>query len=75
MFADESKGVVTEVATIPVRRTSGLFGAVQVSWSVSPADEIDLRPSSGFVSFTSEQDTAYISVESVPDEVRVSLSI
>ncbi|KAH3717833.1 hypothetical protein DPMN_060629 [Dreissena polymorpha] len=50
----------------------GMFGGIQVTWSLSPGDDIDLRPSSGFVTFTSDQDIAYITLESVPDEVMVS---
>ena len=69
--AGESKDGVTEVATVPIKRTLGLYGAVQVSWSLEPSDEVDLRPSSGFVTFTSDQDTAFITLESVPDEVSV----
>ena len=47
----------------------GLFGSVQVKWTVDPSDEIDLRPASGLLTFNSDQDTAFISLESVPDEV------
>lgn len=60
---------MTEVATVPIHRTSGLYGAVQVSWSLTPGDELDLRPSSGFVTFTSDQETAFITLDSVPDDV------
>jgi len=60
------------VATIPVQRSKGLYGGVQVNWTLTPGDNLDLRPSQGFVTFTSDQATAYISLQSVPDDVSLA---
>ena len=70
LFLDEGKPGVPEKATLAVERNFGLFGDIQVTWTVSPGDEVDLRPATGFVTFSPGQDVSFITLESVPDEVR-----
>ena len=69
LVSEEGKHDAPEKATLAVERTQGLFGTIQVTWSVLPGDGVDLTPTTGFLTFNSNQDIDFISLDSVPDEV------
>ena len=68
----ESKGN-TETAQFEVFRARGTFGVVSVSWNVTAnngADPaVDVSPVSGQVTFLAGENSKFITIESLPDNV------
>ena len=62
---------------LPVSRTIGYFGVLEVSWEVLPreADSSDFRPGTGFVTFEEGQVETVIEIEIVDDTVAENLQV
>ena len=72
VYSDESE-TNTESARFEVFRNKGTFGVVSVSWNITASNggdpASDVSPVSGHVTFSAGENSKFITIESLPDNV------
>lgn len=65
------------VIQLPVRRTVGSFGGLEVAWQASPreADTSDFTPGTGYVTFLDGEVEAFVELEIVDDNLPENLQV
>ena len=72
VYSDESE-TNTESARFEVFRNKGTFGVISVSWNITASNggdpASDVSPVSGHVTFSAGENSKFITIESLPDNV------